>query len=73
MDGEWVTLRVYISDMQADRARMALDASGIPVRIRKDDCGGWVPYLHVATGVRLMVPPGEVDRANEILQDTGTT
>ena len=66
----WSVAKTYISDIQADTAKMALEGSGIPVSIKKDDCGGWRPYLQAITGVQQLVPTEDLDRALEILKET---
>ena len=66
----WTVANTYISDTQADMARMTLEGSGISVSIKKDDCGGMRPYLQFATGVQLLVPTEDLARAMEILKET---
>ncbi len=47
--------------------KMLLEGCAIDAAIQKDDCGGMLPYLQVATGVRLMVRAEDRQKAEEIL------
>ncbi len=62
-------IATFPSEMDADMARMRLDASGIDTFIAKDDCGGMQPWLQPITGVRLMVRFADAKRAAAILND----
>ena len=53
--------------MDAELARVKLEASGLKVFVAADNCGGMRPHLQVATGIRLMIREEDVERAEDIL------
>lgn len=64
---EVVTLQTFSGEAEADLAKSALTAAGIPSYKLSDDCGGMRPSLTWATGVRLMVRAEDVVPAKKIL------
>jgi hypothetical protein len=73
---ESVVLRTYAGEALASIAASRLESEGIEAIIQKDDVGGAYPALQMSRGVRLLVKPEDVSRAEEILteieaEDTG--
>ncbi len=73
---EAVVLRTYSGEALASIAASRLESEGIETIIQKDDVGGAYPALQMSRGVRLLVKPEDVPRAEEILteieaEDTG--
>lgn len=73
---ESVVLRTYAGEALASIAAARLESEGIEAIIQKDDVGGAYPALQMSRGVRLLVKPADVPRAEEILteieaEDTG--
>ncbi len=66
---EWETIANCTSGLEADIARVALEAEGIPVMVRSDGAGifGLAYQGTVPGGVKLQVPSPEAARAREIL------
>ena len=48
---EWVTIQIFMNNLEAEIARSILDSSGIHARIFSDD----VPQLQMTHGVKLQV------------------
>lgn len=65
----WATLTTFGSGLEADIARQTLDAEGIPALVRGDHVGIFGAGFQgtVASGVELLVPEPELDRARELL------
>jgi hypothetical protein len=61
-----VPVRVFLSNPEAEVARTALQAAGLHVVMRRDDCGGARPSLWL-TGIALLVPREEAEVALAIL------
>jgi len=66
MDEVLVTVGTFLTHIDADLARSALEAAGIESMIVSDDCGGVRPHLWMA-GVELRVRDEDAQRALEIL------
>src|SRR5215475_12182569 len=62
-----VVVRTYPSHVDADLARMALEAAGIESMFGSDDQGGQSPGLTFTRGIALLVRSEDVDDADEIL------
>jgi len=60
-------VRLFLNTFEAEVARGALHAAGIPSWIRSDDAGGLHPGMWVARGVQLAVRPEDFDRAETVL------
>ena len=70
---ELVCVGTYPAEALAELARMRLEASGIESFITSDDCGGMLPFLQSATGVRLSVGEPDAESAARVLaQEDGT-
>ena len=68
MPEETVILKVFATEIDAGMARDVLNDEGITAFIFKDDGGGMEPHLQRTRGVRLVVKPGDAERARKILQ-----
>lgn len=66
MDDSLVTVGTFLTHIDADLARSALEAAGIESMIRSDDCGGVRPHLWMG-GIQLLVRDEDAQRAIEIL------
>jgi hypothetical protein len=62
-----VTLRTFASEFEANIAKSALEAFGIPCMLSHDDCGGQRPHLTLTGGVQLVVRSADAERAEEVL------
>lgn len=61
-----VAIRTYLTRIDAELARTALDAGGIESMIRSDDAGGLRPHLWMG-GIALLVREEDVERAEQLL------
>jgi hypothetical protein len=61
-----VVIRAFLSSVDAELAKSALDAAGIDSMIRADDAGGMRPHLWMG-GVELVVRAEDAEQANTIL------
>lgn len=64
---ELVCVGSYPAEALAELARMRLEESGIESYVAADDCGGMLPFLQSATGVRLSVRESDAIQAARIL------
>jgi hypothetical protein len=62
-----VVAATYLTEIDADLARSALDAAGIDSMVRADDCGGVSPGLTFTRGVQVLVRSEDAERAAQIL------
>lgn len=67
MAGELVVIRTYRTDLEAEIARLSLDAAGIPSLVLSDGTAGVHPHLQFARGVRVAVREADVADALEVL------
>ena len=67
MPDEMVVVGIYRSEMEAEAARGRLEVEGIQAAVFTDDAGGMFPSMQRFTGVRLVVPSEEAERAREVL------
>lgn len=65
-ESEPVVVRQFMSAIEAELARGALEAAGITAVVRADDVGGMRPHLQMG-GVALLVRPEDVEAAREVL------
>lgn len=68
---EFVPLRTYLNHIEADLAKMVLEAAGIETFIRSDDCGGMRPHFWIG-GVELLVHEDDLSKAEEVLGNEQT-
>ncbi|MGO9116296.1 MAG: putative signal transducing protein [Desulfomonilaceae bacterium] len=64
-----VVLRTFANEVDANIAASSLRSQGIETHIQKDDCGGAIPSLQMAGGVRLLVKPEDLGDAEKILNE----
>jgi hypothetical protein len=64
---EAAVVRTYASEALASIGESRLRFEGIEAHIKKDDCGGAYPSLHICAGVRLLVKAEDLKDAEEIL------
>lgn len=62
-----VVAATYLTEVDADLARSALEAAGIDSMVRADDCGGVSPGLTFSRGVQLLVRSEDAEGAAQIL------
>jgi hypothetical protein len=65
-DGDLVRAATYVNRFEAEIAKTTLEAAGVPVLIKADDCGGMRPHLWMG-GVDLLVHAADAERAAEVL------
>lgn len=65
-----VMIRTYANPVEADIARLALDAAGIP-SVVSTDTSLTMPFMIIASGIRLYVPDWAVEDAEEALLEDG--
>lgn len=65
---ETVVLKVFGTEVDAKMAQDVLVDEGITAFVFKDDGGGMEPHLQRTRGVRLVVNPGDAERARKILE-----
>jgi hypothetical protein len=66
MGDSLVTVGTFLTHIDADLAKTALEAAGIDAMIQSDDCGGVRPHLWMG-GIQLLVRDEDAQRAIEIL------
>ena len=66
MSDDLVVIRTFLTAVDAELARGALEAAGIDSMIRADDCGGLRPHLWMG-GVELLVRADDAAQAEEVL------
>ncbi len=64
-----MVVRTYPGEMEASIAASCLEAEGIEIHIHKDDVGGAYPALQMSGGVKLLVNPDDLERAERILSE----
>ena len=62
-----ITIRTFSSEFEANIAKSALEAFGIPCMLSHDDCGGQRPHLTLTGGIQLVVRSADAERAEEVL------
>ena len=67
-----VVVKTFSNEMFARMAALHLEAMGIESMVHKYDCGGAYPQLQLTGGVRLMVEPGDKERAAAYLAQVET-
>jgi len=67
-DLELVVVKTFLSRIDADLAKSALESAGIVAIVRPDDAGGTRPGLWMC-GVGLLVRAEDLDDARQILGD----
>jgi len=67
MDDSIVVLRTFANELEAEIARVVLDAHDIPAFVLRDDAGGMYPSLTFVHGVRLLVRRDDAEEALAVL------
>jgi hypothetical protein len=67
MTQDWVVLRKYFNQYEADMAAGILEAHGIPALVLSDNAGGALPALALAFPTRLMVQAPDLEIAHTTL------
>lgn len=68
MDHAQLTVvRTFLNRIEAELAKSALEAASIESTVSADEAGGLYPSMWVSTGVKLLVRPEDVDRAEDVL------
>jgi hypothetical protein len=62
----------FLTRVDADLAKSALEAAGIEAMVSADDAAGLRPHLWMG-GVRLVVNTADLDRARAVLDSTEST
>ncbi|MPY90719.1 MAG: hypothetical protein GEU99_22720 [Luteitalea sp.] len=68
-DTDLVRAATYVNRFEADLAKTTLEAAGVPVLVRADDCGGMRPHLWLG-GIELFVRSEDAEKAAEVLACT---
>lgn len=66
MLSEPIVVRQFMSTIEAELARGALNAAGIEAMVSTDDCGGMRPHMQVGRA-SVLVRPEDVEHANSVL------
>lgn len=69
-DTEYVVVREYQLEHQAELARVVLEASDIQAVVLRDNAGGMLPVLQIAFPIRVAVPAHQAAEALEILDES---
>lgn len=67
MTDDFVVLRTYSNEAEANLAAAVLEANNIPSRVMADTAGGAIPAIAIVMPVRLFVRAGDADLARELL------
>jgi putative signal transducing protein len=62
-----VVVRRFMSEAEADLAKAILAANGIEAAVLRDDAGGMLPAMSLASEIRLVVAPEDAELAREVL------
>jgi hypothetical protein len=66
-----VVIETYSDESFAEAAVSLLEAEGIEALISSDDAGHALPNLDFASGVRVLVAPGDAERAKALIETAG--
>jgi len=66
-DPDLLVVHTFNSRPEADLAKSALDAAGIPAMVLGDDAGGTQPGFWESEGVRVLVRREDADAARDVL------
>ena len=64
----WPILRTLQNQVEAELLKNALEAHGIRVVLQSDNVRGEMPQFDAERGVKLRVPPEQLEEAREWLQ-----
>jgi hypothetical protein len=71
-NAELTVVRTYMTAMDAEIARSALEAAGIAAVVRADDCGGQRPHMQMS-GVDVLVRAEDATEASAVLDSPQST
>ena len=63
-----VVVKRFADQMEAEVAKVVLDAHGIPAMLLRDDAGGMIPALHLLFQARLVVHREHAEEALRLLE-----
>jgi hypothetical protein len=64
---ELIAVRTFLTAIEAEIARSALEAAGIESLLKADDCGGLRPHMQMSEGVELLVREEDAEEAERVL------
>ena len=64
---EWVVLRTFSYQHEAEIVRSVLEGSGIEAITNSDDCGALDPALGLVRGVNVLVAADRLEQAEDVL------
>jgi len=64
---EYVVVRRFTTEVEAELARAILESNGIAAAVLRDDGGGMLPAMSLLSAVRLVVAPPDAEAAREVL------
>jgi hypothetical protein len=67
MADEYVVVRRFTTEVEAELARAILESNGIAAAVLRDDGGGMLPAMSLLSAVRLVVAPADAESAREVL------
>lgn len=68
MANEYVVVRRFTTEVEAELARAILESNGINAIVLRDDGGGMLPAMSLMSAVRLVVAPADAEAAQEVLE-----
>ena len=64
---EWVVVRTFSYQHEADFVKSVLEGSGIEAMTNSDDCGALDPALGLVRGVKVLVAADQLEKAEDVL------
>ena len=64
---EWVVVRTFSYQHEADFVKSVLEGSGIEAMTNSDDCGALDPALELVRGVNVLVAADQLESAEDVL------
>ena len=64
---EWVVIRTFSYQHEAEVVRSVLEGSGIEAITNSDDCGALDPALGLVRGVNVLVADDQLEQAENVL------
>jgi hypothetical protein len=64
---EWVVVRTFCYQHEADFVKSVLEGSGIEAMTNSDDCGALDPALALVRGVNVLVATDQLEQAESVL------
>lgn len=66
-DKNTVTVKTFINEFEAERAKGILEEEGIECYVSSDDVGGMGPPQQLIQGIKLLVLEEDLKKAKEVL------